>query len=83
MIDFGDARTDGSVWLHREGNVWRLKTWPRERNFTLEFKRSRFKQPARVQCIGGAAPEVAPVRIGSRWSLPLNGATEYQWTGAS
>ena len=46
VVDFGGARTDGSVWLHREGNVWVLKTWPRERNFTLEFDQTRFAQPA-------------------------------------
>ena len=80
IVDFGDARTDGSVLLHREGNVWLLKTWPRQRNFTLELSRSRFDQPAKVQSIGGAAPTVTPVPSGSRWSLPLNGASEYRWT---
>ena len=64
VVDFGDARTDGSVWLRREGNVWFLKTWPRERNFTLEFSRTRFDQPAKVQCTGGAAAAVTPVQTG-------------------
>ena len=76
------ARTDGSVWLRREGNLWRLKTWPRERNFTLEFSSQRFDQPAQVQCIGGTAAEVTPVPAGSRWRLPLNGASEYRWTNS-
>ena len=80
VVDFGDARTDGSVWLRREGNVWRLKTWPRKRNFTLDFNRSRFEQPPSVECSGGTAPEVVPAQIGSCWRLPLNGATEYRWT---
>ena len=79
VVDFGEARTDGSVWLHREGNVWLLKTWPRERNFTLELSRQRFGQPAKVQCVGAAASEVTPVQTGSRWRLPLNGASEYRW----
>ena len=79
-MDFGDARTDGSVLLHREGNVWLLKTWPRPRNFTLELSRARFDQPAKVQSTGGAAPIVTPVPSGSRWVLPLNGANEYRWT---
>jgi hypothetical protein len=83
VVDFGGARTDGSVWLHREGNVWILKTWPRERNFTLEFDRNRFPQPAAVQCIGGTASEAAPEPSGSRWRLPLNGAVEYRWTKRS
>lgn len=83
VVDFRDARTDGSVWLRREGNVWLLKTWPRERNFTLEFSRQRFGQPAKVQCVGGAASEVIPVQTGSRWRLPLNGAMEYRWTNST
>jgi hypothetical protein len=80
VVDFGDARTDGSIWLHREANAWLLKTWPRQRNFTLEFSRARFDQPAKVQCTGGAASTVTPVPSGSRWVLPLNGASEYRWT---
>ena len=28
----------------------------------------------------GAAPTVTPVSSGSRWILPLNGASEYRWT---
>jgi hypothetical protein len=79
VVDFGDARTDGSIWLHREGRVWHLKTWPHGRNFTLQFNRSRFRQPAKVRSVGGAATEVLPARAGSRWELPLNGASEYQW----
>ena len=80
VVDFGDARTDGSVLLRRERNGWRLKTWPRARNFTLELSLQRFPQPAGVQSAGGAAPQVAPVAAGPRWRLPLNGASEYRWT---
>ncbi len=82
VVDFGMARTDGSAWLRREGNFWRLKTWPRERNFTLELNRERFEQPLQVQCIGGSASQVTPVAAGTRWRLPLNGASEYLWTNA-
>jgi len=80
VVDFGVARTDGSAWLQREGNVWRLQTWPRGRNFTLEFNKGRFEQPAQVECIGGSASQVIPVSSGTRWRLPLNGASEYRWT---
>ena len=83
VVDFGDARTDGSAWLRREGDVWLLKTWPRQRNFTLELSRQRFGQPAKVQCVGGGASEVIPVPTGSRWRLPLNGAMEYRWTNST
>ncbi len=82
VVDFGEAQTDGSVWLRRTGNVWLLKTWPRSRNFTLELSASRFAPPAKVQCTGGTASEVAPVPAGTRWRLPLNGASEYRWTNA-
>ena len=82
VVDFGVARTDGSASLHREGNLWRLKIWPRGRNFTLEFSQDRFEQPAQVECIGGTASQVTPVAVGSRWRLPLNGATEYRWTNS-
>ena len=82
VVDFGMARTDGSVWLVREGDHWRLKTWPRERNFTLEFSRQRFPQPAQVECLGGSAGRVAPQDAGAYWRLPLNGAREYSWSSA-
>jgi hypothetical protein len=81
-VDFGDVRTDGSIWLRREGDQWRLKTWPRPRNFTLELSRARFAPPAKVQCISGSQPEVTPVVNGPWWRLPLNGASEYQWSAA-
>jgi hypothetical protein len=80
LVDFGDARTDGSIWLRREGSAWLLKTWPRERNFTLEFNQNRFGHPAKVLCTEGAAAEVIPVQTVTHWRLPLNGATEYRWT---
>jgi hypothetical protein len=78
-IDFGDLRTDGSVWLRREGAQWVLKTWPRDRSFTLELSAARFGAPARVRCIGGPANTLSPVPLGRRWYLPLNGAREYRW----
>jgi len=82
VVDFGIARTDGSAWLRREGNIWRLKTWPRDRNFTLELSAQRFDQPSQVQCTGGSAAQVTPLPAGSRWRLPLNGASEYRWTNS-
>jgi hypothetical protein len=82
VVDFGDARTDGNVWLRRDRDVWVLKTWPRERPFTLELSRQRFPQPVQIQCIGGADAEAAPVPAGSFWRLPLNGAREYRWSAA-
>jgi len=83
VVDFGDVRTDGSVLLRREGRAWRLRTWPRDRSFTLELNRRRFSQPDRVECAGGSQGEVAPASSNSFWRLPLNGASEYRWTNAS
>jgi len=82
VIDFDDLRTDGSVRLRREGNIWRLQTWPRKRHFTLELNAKRFGAPERVQSAGGTSPEVTPMPAGGRWRLPLNGASEYRWTNA-
>jgi hypothetical protein len=82
VVDFGEARTDGSFWLRRERNVWCLKAWPRDRRFMVELSRERFAQPAKVQSLGGAAAEVSPVSAGGWWRLPLNGASEYRWTNA-
>ena len=80
VVDFGDVRTDGSVVLRREGKGWSLRAWPRNRNFTIELSPRRFGSPNRVQSSGAANSEVTPVSAGSRWRLPLNGASEYHWT---
>jgi hypothetical protein len=80
VVDFGALRTDGSVFLGREGNVWTLKTWPRNRNFTLEFDAQRFEQPPNVLSLGATNTQIVPVTNGSRWRLPLNGGREYRWT---
>ena len=78
-VDFGPVRTDGSISLRREGNLWRLKTWPRHRDFTLEFSRDRFPEPIQIQGLGGAESQITPMPLGSHWRLPLNGSIEYQW----
>ncbi len=82
VVDFGSVRTDGSVLLRREGDVWSLKTWPRDQKFTLEFDAKRFAKPAQVQCIGGAESSIAPTAAVARWRLPLNGAGDYRWTAS-
>ncbi|MEI7731510.1 MAG: DUF5696 domain-containing protein [Verrucomicrobiota bacterium] len=80
VVDFGALRTDGSVLMRRDGNVWTLKTWPRDRNFTLELDAQRFEQPPNVLSIGTTNTQLVPVPAGSRWRLPLNGGREYRWT---
>lgn len=76
-------RTDGSLWLRREGKMWLLKTWPRTRNFTLELGVRRFGQPAKIECVGGSSASLTPTPAGSHWRLPLNGAREYRWANTT
>ncbi len=83
VVDFGVARTDGSAWLRRDGDRWRLQTWPRERSFTLELSRRRFASPPEIECLDGSSVRVLPVPDGPWWRLPLNGAAEYRWTDPS
>ena len=46
VIDFGPVRTDGSVLIEREGSQWSMRTYPRDRAFTLLLDASRFGQPS-------------------------------------
>lgn len=80
VIDFGDARTDGSVWLRLVGNEWVMKTWPRDRAFTIEFNSARFSPPNKILSPGGVTTEVVPIKNGNYWRLPSNAAHEYRWT---
>ncbi|MDR3377615.1 MAG: DUF5696 domain-containing protein [Verrucomicrobiae bacterium] len=79
VLDFGDVRTDGSVLIRREGGEWVLRALPRTRPFFVELSAARFGAPARVRCVAGAAPTVAPEARDGWWRLPLNGAHEYHW----
>jgi hypothetical protein len=78
VIDFGTLRTDGSVYLVREGNAWVLRPLNRSRAFTVEIDRRKIPVPQTVQAIGGSDERVKPV-AGDYWKLPLNGASQYRW----
>ena len=80
IIDFGPVRTDGSVVIEREGSQWVARTFPRDRAFTLLLDSSRFGRPAEIHCIGGRARLTTVIQEGTFWKLPLNGASQYQWT---
>ncbi len=81
VVNFGDLRTDGSVWVRREGDAWFLKPWPRSRNFTIELNGDRFGFPRAVASVNGTNALVTPsATTSNRWRLPLNGAGEYRWT---
>ncbi len=80
IVGFGPVRTNGSVLIRREGNEWALRTFPRERYFTLELRANRFGRPVRVRCVGGKTTQITPEARGDYWRLPLNDAQEYRWT---
>ena len=50
VLDFGPVRTDGSVFLHRDGPDWVLRPFPRDRPFTVESKRRALRPPRRCAC---------------------------------
>jgi len=79
LIDFGTLRTNGSVSLIRDGDDWVLRTLPRDRAFILELNGKRFAMPRDIHCHGGAATTITPSSHGEWWSIPMNGATSYQW----
>jgi len=80
VLDFGPIRTDGSVWIHRDGPDWVLQPLPRDRAFTLELSATRFPMPATVRTIGGGPSRLTPIRSGAWWRLLLHpGVREYRW----
>jgi hypothetical protein len=80
VVDFGAVRTNGSLFLLRQGEEWILQTLPREKAFVAQFHVKRFPPPASVQCVGGKTETVAPEVSGEWWTLPLNGAKSYRWS---
>lgn len=79
VIDFGSIRTNGSVFIRREGSDWALIPMPRDKSFTVELKASRFGSPKRVSCADGSSPEISVGVKGGWWRLKLNGAKKYAW----
>ncbi len=67
VVDFGSIRTDGGVFVHREGADWVLRPYPVDGAFTVELAAARFGQPAAF-----------PAKDGW-WRLPLTGAPVYRW----
>jgi hypothetical protein len=78
-IDFGAVRTDGSVYIGREGDYWFLRPLNRQRMFYVALSSKRFAKPASVETTGGTGTSVQPVEEQEYWSIPLNGAKEYRW----
>jgi hypothetical protein len=67
VIDFGSVRTNGSVFIERQGPDWVLTPLPRDRAFTIQLKASKFGCPKGTPCTAGW------------WRLKMNGAKEYRW----
>ena len=55
VLDFGTVRTNGSVFVRREGRDWALRPFPSDRPFTVLLSAARFGHPnsARVLTAGG------------------------------
>ncbi len=68
-------RAAGARWISVD-----RATFPRDRAFTLLLDASRFGQPTEIRCEGGRARTAAPIAEGAFWKLPLNGASQYQWS---
>lgn len=77
-IDFGDIRTSGSVWIHRDGPDWVLRPFPENAKFTVDLSTRRFPMPAAVRMMHPKAALI-PLKAGKYWRLILNGAEEYRW----
>jgi hypothetical protein len=77
VVNFGTVATDGSVLLRREGAEWVLRTWPRDRKFQVSLDSRRFGSPASVRSSHGV---IRVSKHGARWSLPLDGSSEYRWS---
>ncbi|MBV9850878.1 MAG: hypothetical protein JO250_14495 [Armatimonadetes bacterium] len=67
VLDFGSVRTNGSIFLRREGPDWVLRPFPRDRAFTVWLSAARFGHPAGARVTAGW------------WRLPLTGASLYRW----
>ena len=79
VVDFGSVRTDGSALLRKEGAVWKLFVLPTSRRFQLDYRIAKVPPPKTIRCSGGAEATVQPVVHEDWWSVPLNGASHYEW----
>ena len=67
VLDFGSIRTNGSVFIHREGSEWVLRPFPLDRAFTVKLNAAKFSFPKSSTIVRGW------------WQLPLTGAATYHW----
>ena len=67
VLDFGPIRTNGSVFIQREGKDWILHPYPHDRPFTIKLSAAKFGHPAKASVVNGW------------WTLPLTGVAAYRW----
>ena len=66
VLDFGSIRTNGSVFIYREGTEWVLRPFPRDRPFTIQLNARLGHPPSAIVTKGW-------------WTLPLTGEATYRW----
>jgi hypothetical protein len=67
VLDFGNIRTNGSLFIYREGADWVLRPYPRDRAFTVKINAAKFGYPLSVSVVN------------RWWTLPMTGAATYRW----
>jgi hypothetical protein len=84
VVDFDTIRTDGMVSVTRDANNWVLRTYPRSRPVTVQFKADRLKPPAVVSCDpAGSLPPTVPSVVNGYWQVQMNGAKSCSWPAVS
>jgi hypothetical protein len=79
IVDFDTIRTDGMVSVTRNANTWVLRTLPRSRPVTVQFKADRLKPPAIMSCdpVGSLPP--VPSVVNGYWQVQMTGAKSCAW----
>jgi hypothetical protein len=79
VVDFDTIRTDGMVSVVREANNWVLRTYPRSRPVTVQFKADRLKPPASVSCDPAGSMPPVPSVVNGYWQVQMSGVKSCSW----
>jgi hypothetical protein len=77
--NFGLVKTNGMIALQQHDGMWVLRPFPRNRPFTVLLRTSDFPAPTTISAVGGLSSTITPIKAGSFWRLPLDGASTYSW----
>ena len=80
VVDFGDVRTNGEVFLSCTHGAWTLRNYRPEADVVIELAKARFQKIDNLQ--GDNAP-LAAQDTGTHWRIPTNGAALYHWQGTN